>query len=723
MKVRNFLMIFELFLVVLFSINLISAINVCCEETNEGGLCLYVPEEQCASQNRAATSCAETTYCKFGACINSLKGECTTSTKAVCEADGLVWDEKDKDDIPVCQNGCCIMGDKVAFVTQIECKQVASEYGLNSVFNPSLSEKECRSLSISKEEGACVTEEDYVTDCENYVTRENCEQRENSGFYPDLLCTAEGISNCAPTENTVCYDEGTSTKVYFIDSCKQRANVYDESMYSKNDNSWNLEMRNYWTEIQDPSCTTTGADSSCGNCNYVGGSICVEYKSGAKNMPSQAPKYGDYVCSSMSCYYDTNHDGTKEKYDHGESWCAEMKGTYNNLPLYLTYDPFSADLTDTEKANIANVREELKDVEKYNTPGSRYVRLGCWDGEIKIYPCRDYRQEVCVEEEIVPGYSYSQCILNTWRDCNNITTQTECEATTNLCKWVIGYRPLFTENVNPKAYKDAEYNQEEQGTCVPLIPPGIDFWNPDGSGQGYCTLGGSVAEHVTYETSWADWEGREELQEDDKKRANRCYSKCWAIPDYGEEYSDNGLLFVNDASEDNIEKLMTFHNAESEINTEANHISDREGYYCKDGTTGIFGGFDKKEEVDCYSWGDGKGEKKRRAKIPIFYTNQQWLRQIRERTLALGDCGYKQNFVEQEGEILSETITAQFQILNQDMEVTEEKDVILLWAGNDWIRENYEEYISDFHSIVREGEEPNISEYTYEDEDGNVWYT
>ncbi len=722
MKIRNFLMVFVVSLFLILSINFISALDVCCEETTTGAWCVSVPEEQCASQNRAATSCTETTYCTFGTCLNSLKGECTESTRAPCEAEGLVWDERDKDEIPLCQNGCCIMGDKVAFATQTECKQVASDYGLNSVFDPSLSESECRSLSLSEEEGACVTEENYVISCENYITKETCDQKSNSTFYPDLLCTAEGISNCAPTENTICYDEGTSIKVFFKDSCGNRANIYDETKFSSNDNSWNINMRDYWTNIQLPSCTTIGADSSCGDCNYVIGSTCVEYDSGKANMPDSGPKYGDYVCSSMECYYDTNHDGTLEAYQHGESWCAETKGTYHHLPLYLTYDDASTDLTDTEEAQIARVREELKDVNKYNTPGSRYVRLGCWDGEIKVYPCTDFRQEVCVEQDIVPDYSFSTCVLNTWQNCINMSTKTDCEETTNLCKWVIGYRPSFWENENPKAFGSAEYNIEEQGTCVPLIPTGIDFWNVEGSGQNYCALSGSLLESPIYETHWLDdRKNRGGLEENNKKRAKRCYGNCWAIPDYGKEYPDKGELFVDDVTGDKIEDLIDFHFGEKKINTDKKHISDREGYYCKN-KKGALWSLTGDEKVNCKKLNDGKKEKKKRAKIPIFYTNEQWHRQIRERALAAGDCGYKENFVEQTGDPMSEIWTSQFQILDQKGEVKEEKDAILLWRGDGWIEENLEDYMSDLHGIIREGEEPNMSEYTYTDEDGDIWY-
>jgi len=724
MKIKNFVIVFAFFLVIIFLINLISSANVCCETAINGAWCVNVPQEQCASQNQAATSCTETTYCRFGTCINSLKGECTTSTKAICESEGLTWDEKDKEDIPLCQNGCCIMGDKVAFVTQSECKQVASEYGLlNSDFNPSLSETACRSLSLAKEKGACVTEKDYIIDCENHILKANCDLKENSDFYSDLLCTAEGISNCAPTENTGCYEEELSTKVFFKDSCGNKANVYDEKMYSENDNSWNIEMRDYWTKIQNPPCINIGADSTCGDCNYGRGSTCLEYASGRQNMPDKAPKYGDYVCSSMDCYYDTNHDDILERYEHGESWCAETRGTYHHLPLYLSYDDASSNLTDAEEKNIADIRKELENVEKYNTPGSRYVRLSCWDGEIKPYPCTDYRQEVCVEQDIAPGYSYSQCVLNPWQSCMNMTTQTGCEDTTNLCKWVLGYRFAFWENENPKAYGSKEYNFEEQGSCVPLIPPGIDFWNSESSGQDYCVISSSIQENVLYETHWTGiGSDRKSIQKDDQERANRCYSNCWAIPEYGKSFPDNGELFVEDIGGDHIEKLIEFHFGEKDIDVDNRYISDREGYYCKDGTTGIAGGFDGKETVDCYWFNDGDKEEKNRAKIPIFYTNQQWFNQIRKRTLANGDCGYKENFVEQKGDSLSEIVTSQFQKLDQKGEVTEEKKVILLWRGGEWIRQNLEKYMSNLHGIVREGEAPNMSEYTYTDDDGIVWY-
>ena len=114
---------------------------VCCEKTTKGAWCQDVADQKdCASSLRAApTSCSSTIYCQLGTCIDVDKGSCTGNTPKVrCETEGGIWDAKPKDEIPMCGNGCCILEDKVAFVTNTECKQLASDYGFNVQFKAQL---------------------------------------------------------------------------------------------------------------------------------------------------------------------------------------------------------------------------------------------------------------------------------------------------------------------------------------------------------------------------------------------------------------------------------------------------------------------------------------------------------------------------------------------------------------------------------------------------------
>jgi len=455
--------IFGILALVLFAVNLLASVcaqnnYVCCEETKSGEFCQNVPPSECKEGAMKVPARCEDTgedFCKAGTCIYESTGKCEINVpKTVCIKNGGAWDRRDKREIPICQEGCCITPKGLSnfFVTQVECRNIAEEFGIETQFDPSIKDElTCLAQKPSEKEGACVVKKGYQTECKNYLTEEECLAKENSTFYPGLLCTAtingEAISNCAKSKETMCYKEGGSTKVYFMDSCGNRANVYDANKYNDPD---------YWTKIQEPECAV-GPDgsSTCGNCNYRLGSSCTKYDSSHPNTKNmEKPEYGEFVCAGIMCEYDTNRNGKidkNERYYHGESWCAEVPGTYYHLPLYLTYDPSNNDLTDEEKKEIEKVRQELRDTSKYNLPGSRYVRLYCDHGEVKEDPCAEFRQEICVEGEIVEDFSYAKCVENLWRDCVTIENYTECVEKTEIQKHT-GSRKVI--NLQPNTKKE-----------------------------------------------------------------------------------------------------------------------------------------------------------------------------------------------------------------------------------------------------------------------------
>lgn len=115
---------------------------------------------------------------------------------------------------------------------------------------------------------------------------------------------------------------------------------------------------------------------SCGNreeltiiCDYNEGFICKEVGN-------------DYKCTSINCeatYVDEKnvHDdelgGLKE---HGESWC-----------IY--------------ESPVGDFRDR---------PGTRHYRHMCIDGEEISEPCRDYREEICIQNS--NNFTESQCLYN-----------------------------------------------------------------------------------------------------------------------------------------------------------------------------------------------------------------------------------------------------------------------------------------------------------------------
>jgi len=650
---KLFLVVFLLFVIFPF---VAAEGTVCCQKLIDGNWCQNSLAEQCDLNfgTPAPTSCEQTSYCSTGTCIDTDQGSCMPNTpKLRCESEGGTWDPQAKEDIAICQNGCCMVGDGVAFVTQAECKQLATDYSINTTFRGDIStESMCFELSTPTVKGACVLDS---RDC-LMTTKEDCLSKEGD-FNEGFLCTATHLeTNCAKTENTRCDENG---KVYFLDSCNNLANVYDSSMFTKNENEWTIEMENYWISLTDAICS---AGVNCGNCNYIEGSTCKEYNRNNPATPTR-PEFGDNVCADLGCNFDTDGDGVDETYEHGESWCASSEGVYPSIKV----DPLLG-LFQREKT-----REDLLDVTKYNLPGSRYYKLNCMDGEVITEPCKDYRNEYCVESSFDSGFKVAQCRANNWRDCYTLNNRTTCEDTDVDCKWIPGYRydgEIMTT--------DSDRNEEDQGSCVPLYAPGFDFWNENNDGLSLC-LSGAVTEAVVYETHWAGWGGEERDEFEDvspKDAAERCLENCYLIPGYAKDIST--LDMEN--------KLW---HGEAVGGSLADHfISLRKGHYCDVSDVGGFLGGD----------GQAKGTVKgntvgcadtRNRNYPIFFTHEEWISSLWDRTRSLGDCGYKSNFLGKAANPEVEIVTAMFQKLKQDGSSKGESESEKIYEGNDLVIGEY----------------------------------
>ena len=667
---KNYFMIGIGMVFIVFTIFFVSA--GCCEKTIDGFWCQDTTVDQCDTGFLSTTSCAQTTFCtSAGTCIDSAKGACTeNSYKLECESGGGTWENKYKEDIAMCQEGCCIIGDSAGLRTYVECKQLASDYGIEINFRGDIKDQNsCFDLSYVTEKGACVYEKDYVTNCE-FITKEECLQKqsvssgeggvisnliggksetaERATFNSGLLCTAPGLSDCAVSSKTTCEDY----KVYFLDTCYNLANIYDSRMYTENENQWTKEMRDYWTYIKDPTCTVDGPDADCGACEFLGGTTCSAYRRGEQGMPNQKP-LGDYVCKDLACYYDVHNDGIKEKYEHGESVCAESEGTYFHIPLVEERDE--------------NLRKDLKDITKYNLPGSRYYKLQCWNGEMKPQPCRSYRNEVCEETDLGSGYMMASCVVNDWRGCFEIANKEDCEDDVVDCKWIPGYRFDY-ENFKERDHKD------EQGSCVPLYAPGFDFWEPESDAHALCSINSLVQENVVYEQPWFGTKRSDFKDVDTKDAAHRCFENCYAIPDYGKDLTASFLEeFQLGSDKLPSGKLKNY------------YLSEREGYYClkdrnePDTINNLKVGGEAGDEIQCASrnWLDVD-----RRRVKLFYTYDQWLNSVKQRAKSLGDCGVKDNFVETPGQDGSELITVIFQKLDQDLGVKENGTIETIWIGD-----------------------------------------
>ncbi|MCF7910325.1 hypothetical protein K9L16_01480 [Candidatus Pacearchaeota archaeon] len=441
----------------LFSINSVNAlVNNCCERTVDGAWCQNAPAEQCDSSFRSVpASCEATSYCKLGCCYDSQEGTCMENTpQKVCEDNNGIWEESASCEIPQCELGCCLIGDQAAFVTQIRCKRLSQLYGLEINYRTDIqNEIQCIASATSDVKGACVFEKEFETTCK-VTSQKECNTMSSSEisdvkFHKGFLCTAPSLeTNCAALDKTTCVDGKDG--VYFIDSCGNIANIYDSSK------TWDRD-KNYWTYIAEykedmnicGSDSNTGSANSatCGNCDYYLGSTCKQYERG---HDSRRPEVGDYICRDLGCEYEGR------KYEHGETWCASAPGIEDNAP------------------------------------GSRYFRLVCYNSEVTVEPCADFRQEICLESEI-NGFKTAGCVVNKWQTCTSLTNQEDCEKQSKGdCEWI-------------------DSSTEGGIKCIPKYSPGLEFWPSDsgekkGDAQETCSIG-SVTCQMKFEKSLTSgWE-------------------------------------------------------------------------------------------------------------------------------------------------------------------------------------------------------------------------
>ena len=462
-KILLFGMIFLFGIIILSMTSFVKAsANYCCQKTTSGALCRNAPQASCDTSNglqAQPTSCNQTSYCQIGTCVDTTQGMCLPNTpKSVCENNGGYWTLNSTSQIPQCSYGCCLYGDQSSLVTQTRCSTIGSMTGQNVTYRPDITDElTCLASAASPEKGACVyTESSGVKSCK-LTDQEGCNKLKSVSGYSKVnfnvgyLCSAAFLGTiCGPRGGTTCVPD--SSQVYFKDTCGNLANVYDASK---------LNDEQYWTKIIDPT-DSCGADSvngnansaTCGNCNYLAGSICKPYVRGENVKPS----YGDNICQDLGCHTGELAQEFKKEYGrdpyHGESWCA--------------------------LSNKAGVKG-------FGVGTESYV-LSCYDGEVIQEGCSvgNHRSLVC-KSDVTNGVSSAACIVNLWQDCEGQTTEAACtDASKRDCKWIEGYS--ITGNAT-----DANGNSI-QASCVPKYPPATNFW--DGSQNttaNLCSIGNSIS--------------------------------------------------------------------------------------------------------------------------------------------------------------------------------------------------------------------------------------
>lgn len=113
----------------------------------------------------------------------------------------------------------------------------------------------------------------------------------------------------------------------------------------------------------------------------------------------------------------------------------------------------------------------------YDYVGSRHYKQTCINGKIFDTECRDFREEICTEDNSVSP-SQAVCRVNRWQDCAEQTNQNNCEDSSKRdCEW----SPWLVDETSP-AYGLQRPNRR----CHPEVPPGFRFW--EGKSEEVCNV-------------------------------------------------------------------------------------------------------------------------------------------------------------------------------------------------------------------------------------------
>lgn len=436
----------------------------CCKETLGGAICqdMLIQDTFACKTDLVGTGCQVVKECQTGCCYDADSGMCTLNApQEKCTENGGKWDASKTCEIPECQVGCCVLGSGASMMTTRECTQTSNQYRITKDFRPLDSLGSCDAYSDLSAEGACLSDAGDFSGEKNciFTTKDKCLINGNE-FKRGYLCTSTELNTvCVKTKETNCFGDG----VYFIDSCKNKANIYD---------STKTDVQSYWEKVIPATQSCTGNPATCGNCDYKTGSICTKYYSG-KDMTK--PSLGDYSCRNLNC---------ANGKDHGESWC----------------------ISDSNSSAAAS-----------SPVGSRSYVAKCFEGEIILEGCADFNQEVCIQNtDNSSKYSEAKCEINDWRACisaNDKEQYSEIEHACDLLPQCI----MFTDIPGNQIYKNLpgfkEVSNADQGSagsigrdankiithCVPKHTPGYQFWTATSVSNPFSqTTGTNLASSASY---------------------------------------------------------------------------------------------------------------------------------------------------------------------------------------------------------------------------------
>ena len=532
--------LFEIFIIVgaIFTISLLNTKDVkaanqaCCEKLQSSNdYCIFTDETQCANDKlkQVGTTCENTDFCAIGTCYNTNTGECSNPvSKAKCIAEGGSFDIKPKEELPICQEGCCVRPDGCDITTKNECKVALQSYSqitFEDAFDVSITdETECSNICKSAEVGCWIPDDPASESCKFGFRSEFTGGQFRTGVYcsnvQECESTKEYQKGCLSPQQQQYFDD--SDNVYWFDSSGNPEQVVG-SIYTGyvDDVKYNSGCNEQNDNVNNP---------NCGLCDVIGGSVC-----GTKEVNSKET----YQCVSLNC--GTGHgDVFKWVQDNSQETGWKFSEQGNNAFDIKNYDSWCY------YEGIVGQGRDLV--------GTRHDLFRCKDGEIIPEYGKTNREEACVmtfnngrpSAALMPNDA-SACLTANSDDsscggeCSGISKEYDrilccnkqkCENSENLCYW--------DESVN---------------RCAPQVSVGTLVGNSEinKGGDQICV---AVFEYKLLRASGDHWDCIANCECIDK--ANDFNSYCKSIGDFGVYYNFNGVLgeggytFTKDVSKSGI---------------------------------------------------------------------------------------------------------------------------------------------------------------------------
>ena len=272
-----------------------------------------------------------------------------------------------------CNIGTCIVeGACISNAARTSCEAQGGKFSNK----PSSSIPECQ-------RGCCLT----GNQC-NYETELKCQLRNsaltNSEFdFRSVGSEQECLSLCEEEQQGCCVNFGSCTTTSESECGISLNPITEQGFYSgkfcsslsqcsckSKNNKGCFDGDVYWMD-------------SCGNreqkiedCNYAAGTVCSPTTLKCESLDCEDTK--DYPNN----VHDSEIGGPRE---NGESWCIYESGTGDFI----------------------------------DKPGSRHYRISCINNEEIVEPCRDFREEICVQGT-TNGFTEAGCIENNFNTNNNV---------------------------------------------------------------------------------------------------------------------------------------------------------------------------------------------------------------------------------------------------------------------------------------------------------------